>query len=121
MPPQKDNQYATVYSTEHGKMCPKCSKPISRCKCKLKKSSPIKDGIIRVSRETKGRKGKGMTLVSGASVTLDELKQLAKHLKQKCATGGSVKDGVIEIQGDHRDLVVEELIKLGHKAKRVGG
>ena len=79
------------------------------------------DGTVRIRRETKGRKGKGVTTVSGIELPEAELKTLAKQLKQKCSTGGTVKSGVIEIQGDHRDLLRAELEKLGHKVKLAGG
>ena len=79
------------------------------------------DGIVRIRRETKGRKGKGVTTVSGVGLPEAELKTLAKKLKQKCSTGGTVKDGVIEIQGDHRDKLKSELEKLGHNVKLAGG
>ncbi len=96
-----------VYSTESGKICPSCRRPLADCNCKKKKSRSqpnIKiDGIIRVQREVKGRKGKTVTIVSGFQLADDELKNLATQLKRRCGTGGSVKDGVIIIQGDHRD------------------
>jgi translation initiation factor 1 len=90
---------------------------------KTEKTSPIPqgDGIVRVGRETKGRKGAGVTIVSGIAAQPDELKQLAKELKQKCGTGGTVKEGVIEIQGDQRDLLVDELKKRGYTVKKSGG
>ena len=79
------------------------------------------NGAVRVSRETKGRKGKGVTLVSGLPLGADELLALARKLKQLCGTGGTVKDGVIEIQGDHRDKILAELHKAGFQAKKAGG
>ncbi len=79
------------------------------------------DGIVRVGRETKGRKGKGVTLVTGVPLPVDELKLLAKELKQKCGTGGTLKDGVIEIQGDHRDILIELLKAKGWTVKKAGG
>ena len=101
------NNNRLVYSTESGKTCPSCQKPVSECACKKKKSrsqTKIKiDGIIRVQREVKGRKGKTVTTVFGFDLGDNELKDLAAKLKRKCGTGGSVKDGVIIIQGDHRD------------------
>ena len=114
-----------VYSTETGKICPSCQKPVADCTCKMKKSRSqpnIKiDGIILVQREVKGRKGKTVTTVSGFQINADELKNLATQLKRRCGTGGSVKDGVIIIQGDHRDTLVTELKNLGFKAKIAGG
>jgi translation initiation factor 1 len=82
---------------------------------------PKGDGVVRVGRETKGRKGKGVTLVSGVPLPPEELKTLAKELKQKCGTGGTLKDGVIEIQGDHRDALIELLKTKGWTVKRSGG
>jgi len=79
------------------------------------------DGIVRVARETRGRKGKGVTLVTGLRLPPDALEALCKELKQRCGAGGAVKDGVIEIQGDHRDALVTELEKRGHAVKRAGG
>ncbi len=114
-----------VYSTETGKICPSCQKPVSKCSCKKKKSrsqTNIKiDDIIRVQREVKGRKGKTVTTVSGFQLDDDELRLLAAQLKRKCGTGGSVKDGVIIIQGDHRDTLISELKNRGFKAKIAGG
>jgi translation initiation factor 1 len=114
-----------VYSTESGKICPSCQKPVSECTCKKKKSrsqTNIKiDGIIRIQREVKGRKGKTVTTVSGFQINADELKNLATQLKRRCGAGGSVKDGVIIIQGDHRDTLITELKKRGFKAKIAGG
>ncbi len=99
-----------VYSTDAG-----------RIKETLSEQIPDSDGIVRIRRETKGRKGKGVTTVSGFGLPDSELKTLAKQLKQKCSTGGTVKDGVIEIQGDHRDTLKTELEKLGHRVKLAGG
>ncbi len=117
------NNSEVVYSTEYGRMCPTCKKAFSRCICKQieKQKIPKNDGIVRVSREVKGRKGKGVTLIKGVSLAQDELKQLTKKLKQNCGCGGTFKNGIIEIQGDKRDLLVEELKKHGFKVKRSGG
>ena len=79
------------------------------------------DGIVRIRRETKGRKGKGVTTLSGFNMSESELKVLAKQLKQKCSTGGTVKNGMIEIQGDHREILKVELEKRGLTAKLAGG
>ncbi|WP_432729051.1 translation initiation factor Sui1 [Variovorax sp. W6] len=114
-----------VYSTDGGgRMCPGCGEPVARCRCKeLEKarSTPATDGIVRVSHETKGRKGKGVTVVKGVALDAAALLALGKQLKAACGTGGTVKDGTIEIQGDHRETVIAALAKLGHTVKRTGG
>jgi translation initiation factor 1 len=79
------------------------------------------DGIVRVSRETKGRKGKGVTVITGVPLPPAELKALSRQLKQACGSGGTVKNGTIEIQGDHRDRLVAELKQRGFTVKRAGG
>jgi len=79
------------------------------------------DGVVRVGRETKGRKGKGVTVVTGVPLAGDALDDLASQLKRLCGSGGTVRDGVIEIQGDHRDQLVAELAKRGWTVKRSGG
>ena len=83
--------------------------------------TPASDGVVRVSRQTKGRKGKGVTLITGVPLTGDELKDLGRQLKQRCGSGGTVKNGIIEIQGDHRDTVVGELQKKNWQVKKAGG
>ena len=110
-----------VYSTEMGRMCPKCGQPAGSCVCGPAARPPAGDGIVRVARETKGRKGKGVTVITGLSLPPSELKALGRHLKQVCGSGGTVKAGSIEIQGDHRDRLLEELQKRGFTAKRAGG
>ncbi len=109
-----------VYSTEQGRICPECDQPVDECVCDSE-NIPEGDGIVRLKRETKGRKGRGVTLVEGVLVTPTELKALAKELKAKCGTGGTVKDGVIEIQGDHRDLLLPVLEAKGFTVKKAGG
>lgn len=79
------------------------------------------DGIVRVGRETKGRKGKGVTLIKGVPLAPEQLAELCTQLKKKCGSGGAVKEGVIEIQGDHREMLVAELSRQGWKVKLVGG
>ena len=112
----------TVYSTDHGRICPACDRPVASCVCRQKKAVvPGKGGGVRVGRETKGRKGKGVTVISGLPLDATGLEALAKELKKRCGCGGTVKDGVIEIQGDNRDLLLEELVKRGWQAKRSGG
>ena len=114
-----------VYSTESGKICPSCQKLVSKCTCKKKKprsQTNIKyDGIIRIQREVKGRKGKTVTTLTGFQITDAELKSLATQLKRRCGTGGSVKDGVIIIQGDHRNTLATEVKNQGFKIKIAGG
>ena len=104
-------------------MCPGCGKPARACVCRERASAavPAGDGVVRVSRETKGRKGKGVTLITGVPVDENKLRALAKQLKRRCGAGGTVKERIIEIQGDHRDLLIEELQKQGYTVKRVGG
>ena len=101
-------------------MCPGCSEPVDQCKCG-KKQAAAGSGNVRVGRETKGRKGAGVTVVTGLGLPAGELAALASQLKKRCGSGGTVKDGVIEIQGDHRDLLVEELGRLGYVVRRSGG
>lgn len=110
-----------VYSSEHGRICPGCNRPVASCGCKAMAKAPQGDGIVRVGRQTKGRKGSGVTTVSGLVLGADQLRDLAGQLKKKCGAGGAVKDGVIEIQGEHRDQLVETLEKLGYTVKRAGG
>ena len=112
-----------VYSSEEGQMCPRCERPVEACRCAAESSSqgPAGSGPVRVGRETKGRKGKGVTIVTGVPLAGPELKAFAKELKARCGSGGTVKDGTIEIQGEHRDTIVDEIEKRGWKAKRVGG
>lgn len=88
---------------------------------KPRNTVPKGDGVVRVSRETKGRKGKGVTVVTGLPLAGDELKDLAKELKTKCGSGGTIKNGAIEIQGDHRDGVVAALTGRGWTVKKAGG
>lgn len=110
-----------VYSTEFGRMCPACRKPVAECRCKKDPPAPKSDGIVRVRLETKGRKGKGVTVITGVPLDATGLENLGKQLKQRCGSGGTVKDGVIEIQGDHCERVVEDLSKQGWAVKRSGG
>ena len=79
------------------------------------------DGIVRVRRETKGRRGKTVTSIEGIPLPDDDLRALGSELKRRCGTGGAIKDGVIEIQGDHRDTLVAELEARGFTVKRAGG
>lgn len=110
-----------VYSTEHGRTCPSCNQNLDRCSCRQSPSRPTGDGIVRIGRSTKGRKGKGVTVITGIPLENRALKQVAKALKQKCGSGGTVKAGTIEIQGDHRDLLIAELRGMGYTVRRSGG
>jgi translation initiation factor 1 len=111
-----------VYSSQHGRVCRRCGRPMPVCKCKQAKTAAAgASGVVRIGRETKGRKGKGVTVVTGAPLTGDALDELGSKLKRLCGSGGTVRDGVIEIQGDHRDLLVAELSKLGWTVKKSGG
>ena len=110
-----------VYSTDTGQICPECGNPTNQCHCNRQKNHLLIDGIVRISRQTKGRKGSGVSIISGIPLNHVELKKLAKQLKKKCGTGGTVKNGIIEIQGDHRDTLLKCLEQSGYKAKLAGG
>jgi len=115
------NNNRPVYSDQLGRLCPVCGQAHKACRC-TKSPSPHKgDGIVRIQRETKGRKGKGVTLITGLNLDTEGIKALAKELKQRCGTGGTIKDGVIEIQGDHRDLLLELLQQRNFQVKKAGG
>ena len=110
-----------VYSTAGARNCPSCRKPLKKCSCaQTKTQTPPRDAIIRISRETKGRKGKGVTLISGLALTEVELKNLASEMKMLCGCGGSVKTGVIEIQGDHR-LALKQLLEQRYDQVKLAG
>ncbi len=109
-----------VYSTDSGRMCPGCGVPVADCVC-AEQALPEGDGIVRVRRESKGRGGKTVTTVSGVLLPADELKALAKRMKTRCGCGGSVKEGVIEIQGDQVELLCAWLREQGFSVKRSGG
>jgi translation initiation factor 1 len=123
----KERPSDIVYTTDVGERCPNCQRPVRECICRrgtpgkpsLGKTSS--DGVVRVSRETQGRKGKGVTVITGLGLPPNELDALATELKKHCGSGGSVENGRIEIQGDHRDRLVAELIRRGWPAKRAGG
>ena len=117
---KKRSEGGLVFSTEQGRMCPECRNPVDECTCK-QQSASAGDGVVRVSRETKGRKGKGVTLITGIPLAGNELKALAKTLKARCGVGGTVRDGVVEIQGDQRDILVPLLQEKGWTVKKAGG
>ena len=106
------NNTRLVYSTESGRICPSCGNPAAKCACKKKKTAkqqPIysKDKIVKIRREVKGRKGKTVTAVLGVPLDDKKLHQFAKTLKRLCGTGGTVIDGIILIQGDHRETLLK--------------
>ncbi len=117
----KNTNSKPVYSTDQGRLCPGCGKPVDACACSRRQGVPRADGIVRISRQTKGRKGKGVSCITGLALPADALEALAKQLKQRCGAGGAVKDGVIEIQGDHREALARELKERGFTVKLAGG
>ncbi|WP_416308286.1 stress response translation initiation inhibitor YciH [Neptunicella sp. SCSIO 80796] len=107
----RDTNSRLVYSTDGGKIAQqKVSQAVSKG-----------DGIVRIRRETKGRKGKGVTTIDGLGMTDDELKSLCSELKKKCGTGGAIKQSVIEIQGDNREKIMQILQQRGFTVKLAGG
>ena len=111
-----------VYSTDSGRICPECSRPVAKCQCQQLASQQLSgDGVIRILRETKRRKGKGVSIITGLPLAADELKKLAKEIKQRCGSGGSVKQGNIEIQSDQRLVIQALLQEKGYSAKISGG
>jgi translation initiation factor 1 len=112
-----------VYRTGVGRICPGCRRPIAQCVCKHLKGQPLPSqaGAVRVARQTQARAGKGVTVITGLPLDRAALEALATQLKRRCGSGGTVKDGVIEIQGEHRDTLLAELNRLGFAAKRSGG
>jgi translation initiation factor 1 len=100
-------------------LCPRCHQLKKTCTCKPE--PPNKSTVVRVGRETKGRGGKGVTIISDLPLDEKGLAELATKLKTRLGTGGTVKDGRIEIQGDHRDRIVQEIEGMGYRAKKAGG
>jgi len=120
----QDQLSRLVYSTEKGDLCPDCGEALTSCICSEQAEQAriaAMDGVVRIRRETSGRKGKAVTTISGVPMTESELKKLLKKLKQGCGSGGAVKEGVIEIQGDHRDKLKTLLEKEGFTVKLAGG
>lgn len=119
---KRSSQGGLVYSTDGGRFCPGCRRPVAECVCR-DRSRPRDggDGIVRLMRETKGRKGAGVTLVTGLPLADAELKKLAKALKAACGVGGAQKDGVIELQGDQRERLKPLLEAKGYQVRIAGG
>lgn len=114
------SNYRPVFSSEAGRLCPACARPLAQCSC-TKAPPPAGDGIVRIRRERQGRGGRTVTAIAGLPLAGEELKILVGELKRRCGSGGTLKDGVVEIQGDHLDLLLGELEKRGYKIKRAGG
>lgn len=110
-----------VYSTDAGTMCPDCRQPVKACVCRKAGARAASDGMVRVSRQTRGRGGKTVTRVEGLPLDDAALAQLGKQLRSVCGSGGTVKDGVVEVQGDHVVTLLAALQKLGYAAKKSGG
>ena len=110
-----------IYSTGVGTLCPNCRRPVRECVCPKSAPGAAKPAAVRVGREVKGRAGKGVTTITGLPLSLADIESLSTRLKKRCGSGGTVREGVIEIQGDHRDVIVAELTKLGWPAKKSGG
>ena len=122
MNPRKPAAGGLVYSTEGGRMCPLCRQPLAGCVCRARPAVVAAgDGIVRVSRESKGRGGKTVTVVRGLALEPAALVALGKSLRAACGAGGTAKDGVLEVQGDHAARVIELLQAQGWTVKRVGG
>lgn len=111
-----------VYRSDVGRICPGCQRPVAQCACKDARGKPARPGTgaVRVSRATQGRGGRIVSVISGLPLGDVELTALAVELKKRCGSGGTLRDGVIEIQGEHRDTLVAELLKRGFVAKRAG-
>ena len=110
-----------VYSTDQGRICPLCDQAKDNCRCKAAVTTNKGDGIIRIRRETKGRKSAGVTIIDGLVLEASELKKLVKKIKQNCSSGGAIKGGRVEIQGEHREAIKALLEKAGYTVKLSGG
>lgn len=119
---RKSGTGGLVYSTEGGRMCPACRQALVSCTCAATaRAAPAGDGIARVTREKQGRGGKTVTVVRGLPLGAEALAALGKRLRTACGAGGTAKEGVLEVQGDHAERVVAFLVAAGHPAKRAGG
>ena len=112
-----------VYRSDVGRICPGCRRPVAQCACKDTRGKPARPGTgaVRVSRVTQGRGGKSVSVITGLPLDEAALAVLARELKQRCGSGGTVREGTIEIQGEHRDTLVAELLQRGYAARRAGG
>ena len=121
--PKTSSSGGLVYSTDSGRTRPGCRLPIASCTCaaSLARTKPAGDGIARIRREIGGRGGKTVTVVTGLNLDDVALVALSRRLKSACGTGGTVKGGALEFQGDHRDELASLLAKEGFESKRAGG
>lgn len=125
--PGRSADRPVVYDSDQGRICPGCQKPVKACNCRQQRPVPQQrpapkiDGIVRVSRDRRNRRGKTATVITGVPGDVAKQEELAGTLKRLCGSGGTAKDGVIEIQGDHRNLVLSKLTEMGYKAKLAGG
>jgi len=120
----RDDGARTVYSSSAGRLCPRCGRPAASCRCSAAaaaRQAIVNDGVVRVRREKQGRGGKTVTTIAGVPLGSDALRELAAELKRRCGSGGTAKDGVIEIQGEHVETVMAEIAARGWRVKRAGG
>lgn len=112
-----------VYRSDVGRVCPGCQRPKVLCACQDTRGKAARPatGVVRVARATHGRGGKAVSVISGLPLDAAALAALAAELKKRCGSGGTVRAGTIEVQGEHRDTLVAELIKRGYEARRAGG
>jgi len=110
-----------VYSSDFGRACSGCGRPVDECVCPTRAARAQGDGVVRVRRESKGRAGKTTTTVSGLPLDDVALDGLATELKRRCGTGGTAKDGIVVIQGDHVDTIMALLRERGYTVRRSGG
>jgi translation initiation factor 1 len=117
-----------VYRSDVGRICPGCQRPLAQCACKDARGKPARgksellgNGAVRVARATQGRGGKVVSVITGLPLGEAELATLAAELRKRCGSGGTVRAGAIEIQGEHRDMLVAELVRRGYQARRAGG
>ncbi len=117
------NLATLIHGTERTPLCPLCGHALGECVCEASTKDAVATtrSIVRVGRETKGRAGKGVTVISGLVMDDNALQALATDLKKRCGSGGTVRDGCIEIQGEHRDTLIAELSRRGIQSKRAGG
>ncbi len=121
MPKRDSASSRPVYSTSLGRLCPQCQRAVAACVCGQQRPAYSGDGIVRIHKDSKGRGGKTVTVISGIPLDGEALKELTKQLKKRCGVGGSSHEECIEIQGDQRQLIKAELEKRGFTVKLAGG